>query len=163
VKTVSAMSGFVLVIGLMACSSSNQEKAKEQAREDVRTTTAEAKKAGHEIKENVKELNRRAETAMQHDGGSASDKMSHAEAKAKDAASHAGVELDHAAMLARVKTKLASDVGLSTLAHVDVAVDGGVVTLSGTVANEDQKKATEAAASQVTGVTQVRNRLAVQP
>jgi osmotically-inducible protein OsmY len=158
-----ATSGFVLIIGLMACSSSNQEKAKEQAREDVRTTTAEAKKAGHKIKEEVKELNRRAETAIQPDGGSASDKMSHAEAKAKDAASHAGVELDHATMLARVKTKLASDVGLSTLAHVDVAVDGGVVTLSGTVANEDQKKATEAAASQVDGVTQVRNRLAVQP
>jgi uncharacterized protein (UPF0210 family) len=162
-KIFSAALGFTLVVGLTACSSSDQEKAKEQAREGIRTTTAEAKKAGHAIKDGIKEVDRRAESAMQPDSESASDKISHAGAKAKDAAAHAEVELNHAALLARVKAKLASDAGLSTLAKIDITINGSVVTLSGTVATEDQRKAAETAASQVDGVTQVRNLLAVQP
>jgi osmotically-inducible protein OsmY len=161
-KTLLAILGFALVSGLVACNSSDKEKAKQQAREDVRETTEEAKKAGRKIKEDAKELRRRVEATVQSDGESASDKMSHAEAKTKDAASHAGVKLDHAALLAKVKTKLASDAGLSTLTNIDVAVDGSVVTLSGTVANENQKKAAEIAASQVDGIIKVKNRLALQ-
>ena len=162
-RILSAILGLVLVIGGIACSSSDQEKAKEQAREDLRKTTDEAKKAGHEIKEGAKELNRRVAAAVQPDTESASGKLSHAQAQAKNAAANAGVELDHAALLAKVKTKVASDAGLSTITNVNISVAGSVVTLSGTVANENQKKAAEMAASQVDGVTQVQNRLTVQP
>jgi len=162
-RILSATFGLALVIGGVACSSSDQEKAKEQAREDIRKTGDEAKKAGREIKEGAKELSRRADVAVQPDRESASDRISHAEAKARTAASNAGIKLDQAALLAKVKTKLASDAGLSTLTNVNIAVDGSVVTLSGTVANENQKKAAEMAASQVDGVTQVQNRLTVQP
>jgi osmotically-inducible protein OsmY len=162
-RILSIALAFVLAIGLLACNSSEQEKAKERAREDVRKTADEAKKAGREIKEDTKELSRRVDAAVQPDSESASDKISHAETKVKDSASHAGVKLDHAALLVKVKDRIASDAGLSTLTNVDVAVNGSVVTLSGTVANEDQKKAVEMAASQVDGITQVQNRLTVQP
>ena len=107
--------------------------------------SSKAKKAGRKIKEDAKDLSHQTQAAVQPDTESASDKMS------------------HAALLAKVKTKLASDAGLSTLAHVDVTLNGSVVTLSGTVANEDQKKRAEIAASQVDGVTRVRNRLVAQP
>ena len=66
-------------------------------------------------------------------------------------------------MLARVKSRLAADAGLSTLTSVSVAVNGSVVTLTGTVANVDQKKAAASAASQVDGVSRVRNDLLVRP
>ena len=161
-KILSAAAGFTLVIALAGCSSSDQEKAKREAREDARKIADEAKKAGHEIKKDAKDLSRQANTAVQSGGNAEPEKMSQAEAKAKDAASHARIELDHAALLARVKARLASDAGLATLNHVTVAVDGSVVTLSGTAANESQKKAAEIAASQVQGVTQVQNRIAVQ-
>ncbi len=93
---------------------------------------------------------------------SASGRMADAEEKARDAASRAGVRLDHAAILARVKAKLASDAGLATLKTVDVTVTGTVVTLSGTVGNEYQKKAALIAASQVDGVTRVLDEIAIQ-
>jgi osmotically-inducible protein OsmY len=162
-KTFAATSIFVLAIGLVGCSSSDQEQAKKQARADAHEAADEAKRAGREIKEGAKELNQRAKDAMQPDSQSASDKMAQAEAKAKDAAAHAGVNLDHAALLAKVKTSLASNAGLSTVTSVDVTVDGSVVTLSGTVPNDNQKKAAEMAASQVNGITQVRNNLTIQP
>lgn len=151
-RILSVALGIALVLGAAGCSSQNQEQAKE-----------DAKKAGHEIKAEAKELKDGVNAAVKPDSESASDKMAAAGAKAQDAASHAGIKLDHAALLAKVKTKLASEAGLSTLTNIDVTVAGSEVTLSGTVANEDQKKAAEQAASQVDGVTRVHNQLAVQP
>jgi hypothetical protein len=150
-RPLSAILGFALIFGLAGCSTSDQEKAKEQAREDVRKAADDATKAGHEIKKDAKELGNKVDASMQP-GGSASNAMDRAD-----------IKLDHAALVAKVKTKLASDAGLATLKNVDVNLDGGVVTLSGTAANESQKKAAEIAASQVEGVTHVRNHLTVQP
>jgi osmotically-inducible protein OsmY len=160
-RVVSATLMFVLVFGSVACSSSDQEKAKQQAQEDGRKLSDQAKKAGREIKKEAKELSRQVDAAVQPNGESA-EKMSHAKAQAKDAATRAGVELDQAALVAKVKTKLASDAGLATLTTVDVTVNGSVVTLSGTVSNENQRKAVEMAASEVDGVTRVQNRIAVK-
>jgi len=151
-KLLWSVSGLVLVIGLAACTSTDKERARE-----------DAKRAGSEIKADAKELSRGVQAAVQPDQESASDKMSHAVAEAKDDASKAGVHLDHAAMLAKVKSRLASDAGLSTITNVDVELAGSVVTLSGTVSNDAQKHAAEAAASQVDGVTSVQNHLSVQP
>lgn len=160
-RVLPATLQLVLIMGLVGCRSSDQEKAKEQARDDGRKISEEAKKAGQEIKKDAKELSREMDAAVKP-GGEASEKMSQAEAKTKDAASQAGAELNHAALLAKVKAKLASDAGLTTLKNVEVAVNGSVVTLSGVVANENQKQAAELAASQVEGVTRVQNRIAVQ-
>jgi len=160
-RILSATLQLILVFGLVACSSSDQEKAKEQAHEDGRKASEEAKKAGQEIKKEAKELSSQVSAAVRP-GGAASEGVAHAEEGAKDAAARANVHLDHAALLARVKAKLASDAGLATLKNVNVRVTGTVVTLSGTVANEYQKKAAAIAASQVEGVTRVQDRIAVQ-
>jgi BON domain len=160
-RILSAALQFTLIFGLVACSSSDREKAKEEAREDGRKASEEAKKAGQEIKKDAKELSSQARAAVQP-GGAASEGAAHAEAEAKDAAAKANVHLDHAALLARVKTKLASDAGLATLKNVHVSAKGTVVTLSGTVANEYQKRAAVIAASQAEGVTRVEDSLTVQ-
>ena len=151
-KLGSTALGVVLVFGLAACTSADKERARE-----------DAKKAGSEIKADAKELSRGVQAAVQPDQESASDKVSHAMAEAKQDASKAGVHLDHAALLAKVKSRLASDAGLSTITNVDVELNGSVVMLAGTVSNEAQKHAAEVAASQVDGVTSVQNHLAVQP
>jgi osmotically-inducible protein OsmY len=141
-----------LVIGMTSCSTGNQDKAR-----------ADAKRAGEEIKMSANDLSRKVSAAVKPDSESASEKMSHAEADAKSAADHAGIKLDHAALLAKVTTRLASEAGLSTLTNIDVTVDGSVAILSGTVNSRAQKKAAETAASQVDGITHVDNRLTVQP
>ncbi len=161
-RIFSAALHVTLVLGLMACSSSDQEKAKEEARRDAQKASEEAKKAGREIKNEAKDLSRQVGGAARPGNGSASDEIAHAGENAKDAASRAEVHLDHAALLARVKAKLASDAGLATLKNVNVTATGTVVTLSGTVANEYQKKAAVIAASQAEGVTRVQDRIAVQ-
>jgi len=145
----------ILMIGSFACSSPNEEHARQQASQDVHN-------AGKELKKEAKELRQRVDAAVQPDQESASDKMSHAEAEIKSDASRAGVRMDHAALLAKVKASLVSDAGLSTITNVNVQVEGTEVTLTGKVASEDQKRAVERAASQVSGVTRVQNRLTVQ-
>jgi osmotically-inducible protein OsmY len=162
-KLLTTTVELVLVMSLAACSSTERERAKERGDADLRKATEETRKAGKEIKAEAQDLSRRVDASVQPDRVSASEKMSHAEADLKQDASRAGAKLDRAALLAKVKTSLVSDAGLSTLSNVEVEADGSVVTLSGTVANANQKKAAEMAASQVDGVTKVRNRLVVQP
>jgi len=157
-KLLSATFCFVLLMALVACSASDQRKANEQAREAGHEISDEAKKAGREIKKDAKELGRQVDSAVN------SGKVANADGKTKDAASRTEVKLDHAAMVGKVKSKLAADAGLSTLARVEVTLNGGgVVTLSGTAANEEQRKAAEIAAAQVDGVTRVRNHITVRP
>ncbi len=152
-----------MVIGLAGCSTHDQERAKQEGREDARKASDEVKKAGGEIKAAAKDLSHKVDDAIQPGGEPASEKMSQAELKMKKAAARAGTKVDHAALLAEVKTKLASDAGLSTLSNVDVSVVGSVVTLSGSAGSQDQKQAAGTAASQVEGVTEVRNQLRVRP
>ncbi len=63
---------------------------------------------------------------------------------------------------AQIKTKLASDIGASTLTSLSVDVTNGVVTLAGPVHNEDEKSRAEATAKSITGVVRVNNALQVQ-
>jgi osmotically-inducible protein OsmY len=160
-RILSATFQFTLLLGLAACSSSDREKAKQEAHDDGRKASDEAKKAGREVKKEAKELSDQVSAAVRP-GGSAHEGMAHAEETAKAAAARANVHLDHAALLARVKTKLASDAGLATLKSVEVTATGTVITLSGTVANEYQKKSAVLAASQVEGVTRVEDHIAIK-
>jgi osmotically-inducible protein OsmY len=163
-RRYSAALGFVLVLGLTSCSSSDREKAREEAREDARKAGEEAKKAGKAIEQGATDLSHKVDAAVQQPSGATTDeKLAAAREKASVAADRASVKIDHATLLAKVKTKLASDAGLSTLAHVIVTLNAGEVTLSGTVASDAQKKAAEMAASQVDGVTRVHNRLTIRP
>jgi osmotically-inducible protein OsmY len=97
-----------------------------------------------------------------------------AKAKAQQTAHQAGREMnrlghqvkgetDHLALVAQVKSKLASDVGLSTVTNVSVDTTGRVVTLNGTVNSKEQRHLAEEAALQIDGVTKVVDNLTVRP
>jgi len=118
-------------------------------REEVHDREAEArqkiKKMGREAREKVRKLDRDIQDTVQPGSDQASAK------------------LDDAALLAKVKAKLASDTGLATLKNVNVDTRGSVVTLRGTVGSDAQRRQAERAASQADGVTRVVNELKVAP
>lgn len=62
---------------------------------------------------------------------------------------------------ANVKTKLASDLGLSTVTNISVNATNGVVTLAGMVTTADQKSRAEGIAKAVPHVVRVVNNLQV--
>jgi osmotically-inducible protein OsmY len=145
-----AMSGTLLIFSL-ACNQSDREKAKKRGAEARQETqqaaaraAAEARKLGEEAKREANSQGKKIDLALQPDD-------------------QAAAKLDHAAMLAKVKTKLASNVGLATLADVDVDSSGHVVTLRGTVASDAQRQEAGQAVAQIEGVTKVVNDLKVQP
>lgn len=129
---------FLVSIG---CDRSTQEKARERQAE----AEQKIRRLGSEAKQRAKELDHNIQGAVQPDS------------------EHAGEKLDNAALLAKVKAKLASDVGLATLKNVNVDTSGSVVTLRGTVASDGERQAAQRAASQVSGVTSVINELKVAP
>lgn len=66
------------------------------------------------------------------------------------------------AITGKVKTALATDVGLKTVTGINVDTDNnGVVTLKGKVDNADQKKRAGEVAKKVSGVKSVKNQLTV--
>jgi hyperosmotically inducible protein len=68
-----------------------------------------------------------------------------------------------AALTTKVKSALASDVGLKTVANIDVDSEAnGTVTLKGKVASADAKKRAEQVAKKVDGVKKVKNQLKVE-
>lgn len=83
--------------------------------------------------------------------------------KAKEQAKRAGAEAKRqtkaAALTGKVKSALASDVGLKTVKINVDSDDAGVVTLKGNVDSEDTKRRAEATARKVSGVNEVRNEL----
>ena len=67
--------------------------------------------------------------------------------------------LDDAEVTTAVKTKLATDEGLRTLADIHVNSSNGVVTLAGEVPSSQESQKAERLAASVDGVAQVRNDL----
>lgn len=132
--------GWLLLV-LTGCDRSTQDKARERQAEAER----KIRKLGSEAKQRARELDHNIKDAVQPD---------------RD---HAAEKLDNAALLAKVKAKLASDIGVATLNNVNVDISGSVVTLRGTVASDTQRQAAQRAASQVSGVTNVVNELKVVP
>lgn len=139
-KLAIVLSG-ALWITLGGCDRSTQEKAREREAE----ARQKIKKLGNEAKEQARKLDHDIAQTVQPDSGQASAK------------------LDNAALLTKVKAKLASDVGLSTVKNVNVDTRDSVVTLRGTVGSEMQRQEAERAASQVSGVTKVVNELKIAP
>jgi hyperosmotically inducible protein len=86
-----------------------------------------------------------------------------AERKMENAAEKTGRTMDNAATTTAVKTKLAADVRMSTLATINVDSMGSTVTLSGTVPTAADKEKAEAVAKTAEGVTTVVNNLTVKP
>jgi osmotically-inducible protein OsmY len=69
---------------------------------------------------------------------------------------------DDAAITAKVKSAIASDVGARAAAAVNVDTYKGVVSLSGFADSKDQVERTVKAAGKVTGVKQIKNDLRVK-
>jgi osmotically-inducible protein OsmY len=176
----AVLAGAVLSVVLgfsLGCSNADQERSRERAAEAQRKARdlsahagAEARKLGSEAKTQAKELGGNIDRALESSRGDAGSGSSEAEAKLRrggerlrEAGGQAAGKLDKAALLARVKTKLASEAGLSMLA-TDVEVDAShqVVTLRGTVDSEAQRQQAEDAVRQVSGVAKVVNELAVK-
>lgn len=133
---------------LLGCSKSDQAKAKQEAR-DLR----------HKIDQAVNSGGPAGAGSTQ----SAQEKLRKGGEELRVAGEKAGVKLDHAAMIAKVKAKLVSDVGLSTATSINVDTHGSTVVLTGTVSSEDQKRQAEESARQLDGVAKVVNNLSVAP
>lgn len=71
-------------------------------------------------------------------------------------------QLSDAQITTRVKAKLASDVGGSSLVNVEASTTNGVVTLAGQVQSADVKQKAETVTASVPGVVRVNNNLQVQ-
>lgn len=153
----------------LACSNNDQQRAREKAAEAKRKTRQELQKLGQQAKreakkldENVNDAMRRGQPEAQGTAG-AERKLHNAGQDLRTASEQAAVKLDRAAIIAKLKAKLATDVGLSAAASVDVDTSGQVVTLRGIVSSEEQRQEAERAARQVNGVTKVINLLQVKP
>lgn len=159
-----------------ACSKPDQEKMDqktEAARESVRDAAHrvgdDARKLGREMKADASDLSRNVDHAINSTGSTsngaagAEEELRKGEQDLRAAGHQAGVKLDRAATIAKVKSKLVSDVGLSTVAAIDVDAIDGVVTLKGSVTSEDRKNQAAEAVKQVDGVTRVINQLVVKP
>jgi osmotically-inducible protein OsmY len=157
---------------LASCSRSDQENARREAEE----AKEKARRAGEHLKQDAKRLGRevRAESRklssdIDHavrgtpSTESAGDKLRQGAEELRTAGREAGSKLEHAALLARVKSKLATEVGASSITNVNVDLNGNTVTLRGKVSTEEQRRLAEWAARDVDGVNQVRNHLEVEP
>jgi osmotically-inducible protein OsmY len=132
------------------------EAAGEKARELGKKAEEKAKDLGHDIQTSV-------------DSSVHSDEARDAKAKLKQgsrelgrAGDSAARNLDRAALITKIKARLAADAGLTAAAKVSVEVEDQVVTLNGTVESEAQKTQAGTAAAKVSGVSQVVNNLTVQ-
>ncbi len=89
------------------------------------------------------------------------DKLPSAEERAKNRET-VSRGTSNAALTTKVKTALASDVGMRTMTGINVDSNQGVVTLKGKVDTAEAKKKAEAIAKQVDGVKSVKNQLRVE-
>lgn len=80
-----------------------------------------------------------------------------------EATSETKQDVSNAGLTGKVKTALASDVGLGTVTSINVDSDNGVVTLKGHVDSADKKAKAEEIAKKVDGVKSVKNELRVEP
>lgn len=175
-RTLATCVCFILMTLTTGCSQSDQQtahqraaEAKVKAHEDAQRLNQDAKKLGQEVKQEAHVLGRQIGTALNstapatNSTSGAQEKLARGSHDLRVEADKAGVKLDHAALVAKVKAKLASDVGLSTVTGVDVDTTGQIVTLRGTVDSVQQKQLAEQAAMQVSGVTRVIDQLQVRP
>jgi osmotically-inducible protein OsmY len=157
-----------LVLFWSACSGSDEEKARQRAAEAREKAREEAYRLAHQAKQAAHALKRDINQAVNTGGGrpasdSTGEKLQRGGQDLRAAGDEAKVKLDRAALIAKIKAKLASDVGLATVTSIDVDDSGQVVTLRGTVDTPEQKRQAEYAVRHVSGVRDVVNDLQVKP
>ncbi|MBF0220322.1 MAG: BON domain-containing protein [Gammaproteobacteria bacterium] len=120
----------LIALGLAAC---DKPGAAESAGKQIDKTTSEA---GKKINETV-------------------DKVGN---KMSDQSASAGEVIDDAAITTKAKAAILAEPGLKTL-QISVDTINGVVTLSGSVASQQESDRAQALASAIAGVTAVENQL----
>jgi osmotically-inducible protein OsmY len=94
-------------------------------------------------------------------GDKVTEKTDNAVVAMKEKSAEAGKDMDDAAITTSIKTDILKDPDLSVL-KIDVDTKDGVVTLNGLANTEAAKTRVQAMASNVKGVKEVRNFLAVK-
>lgn len=162
-KLAIASLSALLMLGGAACEKKKVEdtaqKVGEAARAVGETVAEGAKKAGETIargaktaweatKEGAKYVGEKVAAGAQYVGEKVAAGAKVVAKEAKDA---------------WITTKIKAKIGIMNLLSVHVKTDKGVVTLSGTVKTEDEKKRIEAYARGTDGVTQVVSQIEVKP
>ena len=147
--TLVPLAVFASLLLVNACSHGDREKLHDKAS----NLAHEAKQQAHQVASDIKT----------NDSAQAEEKLHRGEQDLKKAGAEASVKLAHAALEAKVKARLANDLGASSLTNISVAAADGEVTLTGHVASTDQKTAAGNAAAAVPGVAKVRNDLTIAP
>ena len=148
---MKSMGRFLPVLGCVAlltfsaaCNRSDEAKAKQEARE----------------------LRHKIDQAVNSPGPAQAGTTQSAEEKLRRGSEDlrvAGEKLDHAALIAKVKGKLATDISFSTATAINVDARGSVVTLTGTVSSQEQRHQVEETVRQLDGVSKVVDNLTVAP
>ncbi len=160
-----------------ACTQADQDKARreaaearEKARKGAERLRADARKLGHEARQEAGDFNHKVNQALHNEAPTetgtatgAQEKLRRGGDELRAAGGKAATSLDRAAIIAKVKARLANQAGLSTITSVEVDAAGQVVTLRGSVSSEQQKQQAEQSARQVAGVTKVIDHLQVKP
>lgn len=110
-----------------------------------------------------RDVGRAADKAGQQIGQAAATaerKIDQTAAAAGEKLAEAGNAMDDAALTAKVKSALIAEPGLKALA-IDVDTSGGVITLNGTVNNDENRNKAVQLAQGVQGVKSVRDNLVV--
>jgi hyperosmotically inducible periplasmic protein len=129
------------------------------------TVSDEIKKVGQEIRQETQQAAEAAKRVVQDAGEEARDATKEAAGKAPAKVDHATdvakAAVTDAAITSAVKTKFLADTAVSGL-KIDVDTDGGVVTLSGSVASRAEATRAMALARDTSGVKRVVDRLKVE-
>ena len=153
---IACLSFSALLMLSAGCGQKQSEEARAKAQERSEEARAEMHKLGSEMKQEAHLVKRKVNQALQPDTAQNSDE------KLSAAGKEASTKLGNAAIIAKVKARLATDVGLNTVTDIGVDATGHVVTLRGTVSSPEKKKLAGDAVSQLDGVTKVVNNLQVQ-
>lgn len=145
---ISAMALTSLLVGCSRQDQASVQQANDKANAEAHKLSVEAKQEAHKLGNEI--------------GKGMNGPVTPSSAEADRKLHEAGKTLDQAALTAAVKTKMAADVGLSTVSAVRVDVTGSVVTLSGTTATAEQRQAAEQSAAQVNGISHVIDNIRVQ-
>ena len=103
----------------LSCNTADRDHARERADHAGEKAREDAHKLGQEARQDFRKLDQNIQHAVNGTGSAgAREKLRRGGEELKAATGQAAVKLDHAAMVAKVKTKLASDLGVQTVTNV---------------------------------------------
>jgi osmotically-inducible protein OsmY len=147
----------ILALAAAGCGEDSQEQALEEATAAV----AGAREALQEARQEVEALQQAADEARKELDAAKSELRIREEAL-REAESHVGLKATDAALFRSVQRRLLDDEELENLA-VRAEAAKGVITLQGTVPDQENRARAEEIASETPGVVAVENQIEVVP